>query len=147
MRGTKQVLGGLMLAVTLGSTLSTAASADCLRSVHNRSPYTLVVTLNDGLSMTVHPRSTGAVRLSGPGSVEVAAYCSGADASAPILRRSFDYQAVQDRCFYAVGHPFFERELGNGFLPRASDTPFALNNPRQGDLVLFARGSECLPTR
>lgn len=147
MRGMKQVLGGLVLASTLGGALSSGASADCLRSVHNRSPYTLVVTQHDGLSMTLRPRSTGAVRLSGPGSVEVAAYCSGADAGAPILRRSFDYQAVQDRCFYEVGHGFFEGELGNGFLPRASDTPFALNNPRQGDLVLFARGSECLPPR
>lgn len=147
MSGSKQWYCGLVLAAALGSTLSNEASADCLRSVYNRSPYTMVVTQGDGLSFTVRPRSTGSVRLAGSGKVDVLAYCSGADLRQPVVERSFDYQAVQDRCFYEVGHRFFQNELGNGFLPSRSERPFALNNPKQGDLVLFSRGEECLPPR
>lgn len=136
----------LALAATLGGTLLTGtAEAGCLRHVHNRSPYTLVVTQGDGASATVPPRSTGSIRMIEPGQVDVAAFCPGA--GGPILQRSFSYEAVQDRCYFEVGHRFFDRELGNGFLPRRSDAPFTLNNPRQGDLVLFSRGDACLPRR
>lgn len=136
----------LALAAALGGTLLTgAAEAGCLRHVHNRSPYTLVVTQTDGSSATVRPRSTGSIRMIEPGQVDVAAFCPGA--GAPFLQRSFSYEAVQDRCFFEVGHRFFDRELGNGFLPRRSDAPFTLNNPRQGDLVLFSRADACLPLR
>lgn len=137
----------LALAAVGGLLLSATAEAGCLRHVHNRSPYTLVVTQADGSSTTVRPRSTGSVRMDGPGAVDVAAFCSIAGAGAPILQQSFSYEAVQDRCFYEVGHRFFEQELGNGFLPRRSEAPFTLNNPRQGDLVLFAGGEACLPLR
>jgi hypothetical protein len=139
-----------ILALTVafcGALLTGGAEAGCLRHVHNRSPYTLVVTNSDGSAATVRPRSTGSIRLIEPGQVDVAAFCTGSGAEAPVLQRSFSYEAVQDRCFFEVGHRFFDRELGNGFLPRRADAPFALNNPRQGDLVLFSRGEACLPTR
>lgn len=147
MSGSKQWYCVLALAVALGSALSSEASAACSRHVYNRSPYTLVVSQGNGPSFTVRPGSTGSVRLAGSGKVDVSAYCSGADLRQPVVQRSFDYQAVQDRCFFEVGHRFFQNELGNGFLPSRSERPFAVNNPKQGDLVLFSRGEECLPPR
>jgi len=136
----------LALTAFLGSTfLAGTAEAGCGRHVYNRSPYTLMVTQTDGSSITVRPRSIGSIRMVEPGQVDVAAFCPGA--GAPILQRSFSYEAVQDRCFFEVGDRFFDRELGNGFLPRRSDAPFTLNNPRQGDLVLFSNGDACLPLR
>ena len=147
MGSSKQWLCKFVLATAFGGALSSAASADCLRHIYNRSPYALVVTQNEGPSFSVRPRSSGAFRLAGPGKIDVAAFCSGADLRQPVVQQSFEYQAVLDRCFFEVGNRFFQNELGNGFLPSRSVAPFTLNNPQQGDIILFSRGEECLPQR
>lgn len=134
----------LFLLITLEGALSSVAEADCLRHIYNRSPYTLVVTQDEGASFSMRPGTTGSIRLATSGKVDVAGYCSNAISGAPVVQGSFAYEANLDRCYFQVGRRFFNRELGNGFLPRSSDAPFALNNPKQGDLVLYVPQSQCL---
>ncbi|WP_375408804.1 hypothetical protein [uncultured Methylobacterium sp.] len=123
------------------------AHADCLRHVINRSPLVLLVSQDGGPSVTVRPRSSRSIRLSAPGQLDLAAYCSPSGLGAPVAQRSFTYNVVLDRCSFEIGYGFFERELGVGFLPRRGTAPFTLNNPKQGDIVLAADRSACLGPR
>ena len=127
--------------------LSVPANADCIRQVINRSPLALVVSQDGGPSVTVRPRSSRSIRLSAPGKLDLAAYCSPSSLGQPVAQRSFTYDVVLDRCSFEIGYGFFEQELGVGFLPRRGTAPFTLNNPRQGDIVLAADRSTCLPTQ
>ena len=129
----------------LMTTLTVPADADCIRQVYNRSPLALVVSQDGGPSFRVRPRSSRSVRLSAPGKLDVAAYCSPAGVGEPVAQRSFPYTVVLDRCYFQLGYGFFEPQLGVGFLPRRGTSPFTLNNPRQGDVVLAADRSVCLP--
>ncbi len=131
----------------LMTTLSIPADADCIRQVYNRSPLALVVSQDGGPSFSVRPRSSRTIRLSATGKLDVAAYCSPTDLGEPVAQRSFSYNVVLDRCYFQLGYGFFEQQLGVGFLPRRGTSPFTLNNPRQGDVVLAADRSACLPTQ
>lgn len=131
----------------LMTTLTVEADADCIRQVINRSPLALVVSQDGGPSVTVRPRSSRSIRLSAPGKLDLAAYCSPSSLGQPVAQRSFTYDVVLDRCSFEIGYGFFEQELGVGFLPRRGTAPFTLNNPKQGDIVLAADRSACLGSR
>jgi hypothetical protein len=75
------------------------------------------------------------VRLSRPGQIDVSAYC-GIPGGEPVLHRTFDYEAVLDRCFVRFGDDLFVPQLGRGFFGTQETAPFTVNNPRQGDIVL-----------
>jgi hypothetical protein len=124
-----------------------AASADCIRHVYNRSPLTLVGSQQGGPSFLVRPGASRAIRLSGPGSLDLSGYCSayGAQGGAAAVQTSLRYTAILDRCYVEIGHDFFDRELGRGFLPRESIEPFSVNNPKQGDVVLYTDRAVCGP--
>ena len=127
------------------------ASADCIRHVYNRSPLTLVGAQQGGPSFLVRPGTSRAIRLSGPGSLELSGYCDpyglreGGRADGAAVQTSLRYTAVLDRCYMEIGHDFFDRELGRGFLPRDSFEPFTVNNPKQGDVVLYTDRAICRP--
>lgn len=126
-----------------------AASADCIRHVYNRSPLTLVGAQQGGPSFVVRPGTSRAIRLSGRGSLELSGYCDaygargGDGAGGAAVQTSLRYTAVLDRCYMEIGHDFFDRELGRGFLPRDSIEPFTVNNPKQGDVVLYTDRAIC----
>lgn len=125
---------------------SVGASADCVRTVHNRSPLVLVASQDGGPAITVRPGGSRAIRLSRPGTLNLAGYCGRPDlGGAPVVQETFGYQAVLDRCYFEFGHDFYANELGRGFLPYESTRPFALNNPRQGDIVLHTGRAACRP--
>jgi hypothetical protein len=154
MRGSMRLLlrGALCAASALAG--ASGASADCVRHVYNRSPYVLVATQDGGPSFTVRPGTSRAIRLSRPGKLDLAGYCGlpglrgdPAGLAQPSVQESFDYQAVLDRCYIEFGHDFFRAELGRGFLPYEGTQPFTLNNPRQGDIVLYAGRDACRPVR
>jgi hypothetical protein len=131
---------------------SSEVSAGCTRQIINRSGYVLAVSQNGGPAFTVRPHTARAVRLSDPGSLDLTAHCPGSRLSglapaASVAEASFSYNAVLDRCYFEIGPDFFDRELGRGFLPRADTQPFALNNPRQGDIVLEPFAAACPSVR
>ena len=55
--------------------------------------------------------------------------------------------AVIDRCYIRFGDGFFEDQLGGGFFARKDTAPLALNNPRQGDLVVGPQAGGCAVER
>ncbi|KQP94260.1 hypothetical protein ASF60_12395 [Methylobacterium sp. Leaf113] len=127
------------------------ASADCIRHVYNRSPLVLVGSQAGGPSFTIRPGTSRAIRLSGPGGLDLAGYCApygrgDGDPAAfgpPAVQTALRYTAVLDRCYMEIGHDFFDRELGRGFLPRRDTAPFTVNNPKQGDVVLYTDTAVC----
>ena len=46
-------------------------------------------------------------------------------------------------CYIRFGDGFFEDQLGGGFIGRKDTAPLALNNPRQGDLVVGPQAGGC----
>ena len=85
------------------------------------------------------------VRFARPGQIDIAAYCGvPAAGGTPVTQRTFDYEAVLDRCFVRFGGDLFVPQLGRGFIGLQETAPFTVNNPRQGDIVLGpAVGSAC----
>ena len=149
---TRLLFGGALCAASLLMGAAGAA-ADCVRTVHNRSPLVLVASQDGGPSFSVRPGRSRSIRLSRPGTLNLAGYCGRpglrgdpAALGAPVVQETFGYQAVLDRCYFEFGHDFFANELGRGFAPYETTRPFALNNPRQGDIVLHTDRSACLPT-
>ena len=122
------------------------ASADCLRRVYNRSSLVLVVRQEAGPPVTLLPGRSVPVRLSRPGQIDVSAYCGiPGIGNAPVLQRTFDYEAVLDRCFIRFGSDLFVPQLGRGFFGTQETAPFTVNNPRQGDLVLGPAAQPACP--
>ena len=54
----------------------------------------------------------------------------------PVEQRTFDYEAVLDRCFVRFGGDLFVPQLGRGFIGLQETAPFTVNNPQQGDIIL-----------
>lgn len=113
------------------------ASAGCLRRIYNRSNLVLVARQDGGPPATLLPGQSLSVRLSQPGQIDLSAYCGlpGAEA-APVTQRTFDYEAVLDRCFIRFGGDLFVAQLGRGFIGTQETAPFTVNNPHQGDIIL-----------
>ena len=140
----------LMISAVIAASWTSTASADCLRRVYNRSASVLVGSQNGGPAFVVRPGQTASVRLSGPGHIDLTAYCSPVDRiGRPVAggqeaaHINLAYEAVLDRCFMKFGDGFFQRELGPGFVGTKDTAPFTVNNPNQGDIVLGPFKAEC----
>lgn len=128
---------GILLAIAGTVSVVSGASADCLRRVYNRSGLVLVARQDGGPPATLLPGQSLSLRLSRPGQIDLSAYCGIPDVSgAPVLQRTFDYEAVIDRCFVRFGGDLFVPQLGRGFIGLQETAPFTVNNPRQGDIIL-----------
>lgn len=119
---------------------SGAAEAGCARSVTNRTPYLVTFSQDGGPAVLVSPRHPRAIRYDAPGHVSVSVFCpTGAGvyadvAAKPVFTASYATMAVLDRCYVDID--------GGG------TEPVALNNPRQGDIVVAPYGVSCpLPPR
>ncbi|MGH1589302.1 hypothetical protein ACRBEV_14250 [Methylobacterium phyllosphaerae] len=136
---------GLLLGIAGSVSVVSGASADCLRRVYNRSNLVMVARQDGGPPATLLPGQSLPVRLSHPGRIDIAAYCGVPVAGgAPVTQRTFDYEAVLDRCFVRFGGDLFVPQLGRGFIGLQETAPFTVNNPRQGDIVLGpAAGAAC----
>ncbi|MBX9931341.1 MAG: hypothetical protein K2Y56_07360 [Methylobacterium sp.] len=126
------------------------ASAACTKRVYNRSAYLLVGNLEGTTSFTVRPGTSTAIRLSRPGTINLAAFCRPAprslasgDRGRPVASIQLAYEAVLDKCFIEFGTNVFQAELGRGFFGMQDTKPFTVNNPQQGDIVLGPFQSEC----
>ena len=145
----KQVCLAVASAVLLAGWVSDAA-AGCTRRISNRSAYALVVSQDGGPPFTVRPGTSKTIRLSQPGKLDLAVYCSAyggrtlLDGSQEYVAQSqFTYEAVLDRCYIEFGTQFFVPQLGRGFFGMQGTKPFTLNNPNQGDIILGPFEAEC----
>ncbi len=136
---------GILIGLAGTVSVASGASADCLRRVYNRSGLTLVARQDGGPPATLLPGQSLPVRLSRPGQLDLSAYCGiPGQGGTPVLQRTFDYEAVLDRCFVRFGGDLFVPQLGRGFIGLQETAPFTVNNPRQGDIVLGpAVGASC----
>src|SRR3954453_23395150 len=126
------------------------AVAGCTRRISNRSAYVLVVSQDGGPPFTVRSGTSKPIRLSQPGKLDLAVYCSAyggrtlLDGSQEYVAQSqFTYEAVLDRCYIEFGTQFFVPQLGRGFFGMQGTKPFTLNNPTQGDINLGPFEAEC----
>jgi hypothetical protein len=121
------------LTLTLGA--AEVAQAGCTRQLINRTGHDVVFSLDGGPGITVRPHSTHALPYRRSGQIDVAVYCrsrlSGLEpiVQEPAFRASFATVAVMDRCYVEID--------GGG------TQPLALNNPRQGDIVVAPYGLAC----
>lgn len=137
---------GLVLGIFGAVTAVSDASADCLRRVYNRSGLVVVARQDGGPPATLLPGQSLSMRLSRPGQIDVSAYCGIPGAGgAPVLQRTFDYEAVLDRCFVRFGSDLFVPQLGRGFFGTQETAPFTVNNPRQGDIILGPAAQPACP--
>ncbi|MCJ2137407.1 hypothetical protein MKK69_25750 [Methylobacterium sp. J-026] len=128
---------GLALGLAGTASAPSGASADCLRRVYNRSNLVLVARQDGGPPAMLLPGQSLPVRLSRPGQLDLAAYCGVPQAGgSPVTQRTFDYEAVLDRCFVRFGGDLFVPQIGRGFIGLQETAPFTVNNPQQGDIVL-----------
>jgi hypothetical protein len=146
---TKQLCAAAAAAALLAGWTAEAA-AGCTRRISNRSAYLLVVSQDGGPPFTVRPGTSKPIRLSQPGKLDLAVYCSAyggqtlLDGSQEYVAQSqFTYGAVLDRCYIEFGTQFFVPQLGRGFFGMQGTKPFTLNNPNQGDIILGAFQAEC----
>jgi len=131
------VWAGLVLGIAGPISVPASASADCLRRVYNRSNLVLVARQDGGPPTVLLPGQSVAMRLSRPGQIDLSAYCSIPRAGGtPVEQRTFDYEAVLDRCFVRFGGDLFVPQLGRGFIGLQETAPFTVNNPQQGDIIL-----------
>lgn len=126
------------IAAAFGGLIAAApAEAGCTRQIINRSGYTALISRDGGPWVAVAPRRSQSIRYRHSGRIDVALTCGrGAGPEAAAFRASYGTVAVIDRCYIAFGDGFFEPQLGGGFFGRQETGPLALNNPRQGDLVV-----------
>ncbi|GAB6842800.1 hypothetical protein [Methylorubrum rhodinum] len=142
--GIAAVLGGL----AGGLLAASSAEAGCTRQIINRSGYTALVSRDGGPWVAVRPHRAQAIRYAHSGRIDVALTCGrGALPESAAFRASFGTVAVIDRCYIQFGDGFFEEQLGGGFWGRKDTGPLALNNPRQGDLVVGPAAGACAPER
>ncbi|WP_336488996.1 hypothetical protein [Methylobacterium nigriterrae] len=130
-----------LAAVLLGS--AGTAEAGCTRHIYNRSGLLLSVSQDGGPAYTLLPGRSMPVRLAQPGSLALSASCG--TAGGPVTQIRLDYEAVIDRCYIKIGDGFFEPQLGPGFVGTRDTLPFAVNNPKQGDVVLGPAASASCP--
>jgi hypothetical protein len=121
------------LTLTLGA--AEVAQAGCTRQLINRTGHDVVFSLDGGPGITVRPHRTHPLLYRRSGQIDVAVYCrsrlAGLEPAVqePAARASFTTVAVMDRCFVEID--------GGG------TQPLALNNPRQGDIVVAPYGLAC----
>ncbi|MCJ2081765.1 hypothetical protein [Methylobacterium sp. J-090] len=134
MRGwMRYVAGAAALGLALGT--AQAAEAGCIRQVINRTAHDVVFSQDGGPGITVRPRRAHTILYRRSGQVDVAVYCRSRVAGLepvnqePAYQASFDTVAVMDRCYVEAG--------------RGGTQPVALNNPRQGDIVVAPYGLAC----
>ena len=130
---TTSLAAGSALLVLAGSF---AAEAACSRQVINRTPHVVMVSQDGGPAFAVRPYGRHRIRYDHAGQVAVSAMCRAPgrpamDAMQRAVAFSATYAivAVQDRCWVDIG--------------RGGTQPLALNNPRQGDIVVAPYGLPC----
>ncbi|GEL39672.1 hypothetical protein MEX01_02630 [Methylorubrum extorquens] len=143
MRGLSTALGlAAALAVTAASIAS--AEASCARRIINKSGYITLVSRDGGPWVAVRPHRSQTIQYHHSGRIDVALTCGpGAPPEQAAYRASYDTVAIIDRCYIRFGDGFFEEQLGGGFIGRKDTGPLALNNPRQGDLVVGPQAGAC----
>lgn len=143
MRGLSTALG-LAAALAVASTGITSANASCARRIVNKSGYIALVSRDGGPWVAVRPGRSQTINYYQSGRIDVALTCGpGALPEQASFRASYDTVAIIDRCYIRFGDGFFEDQLGGGFLGRKETGPLALNNPRQGDLVVGPQAGAC----
>jgi hypothetical protein len=146
MRGLSTALG-LAAALAVASTGITSADASCARRIVNKSGYIALVSRDGGPWVAVRPGRSQTINYYQSGRIDVALTCGpGALPEQASFRASYDTVAIIDRCYIRFGDGFFEDQLGGGFLGRKETGPLALNNPRQGDLVVGPQAGACPAT-
>lgn len=143
MRNSRTAFGiAAALAVTAAGIAS--AEASCARRIVNKSGYVALVSRDGGPWVAVRPGRSQTINYYQSGRIDVALTCSpGALPEQAAFRASYDTVAVIDRCYIRFGDGFFEEQLGGGFFARKDTAPLALNNPRQGDLVVGPQAGGC----
>ena len=138
MRGWMRYTAGLAaLVLALGT--AGGAQAGCTRQVINRTGHDVVFSQDGGPGVTVRPHRAHPLLYRQSGQIDVAVTCRSRLAGLepmrqePAFQASFDTVAVMDRCYVEVG--------------RGGTQPIALNNPRQGDIVVAPYGLACPPVR
>ena len=146
MRGLSTALG-LAAALAVASTGITSANASCARRIVNKSGYIALVSRDGGPWVAVRPGRSQTINYYQSGRIDVALTCGpGALPEQASFRASYDTVAIIDRCYIRFGDGFFEDQLGGGFLGRKETGPLAINNPRQGDLVVGPQAGACPAT-
>ncbi len=146
MRGLSTALG-FAAALAVASTGITSADASCARRIVNKSGYIALVSRDGGPWVAVRPGRSQTINYYQSGRIDVALTCGpGALPEQASFRASYDTVAIIDRCYIRFGDGFFEDQLGGGFLGRKEAGPLALNNPRQGDLVVGPQAGACPAT-
>ncbi|MGE7152924.1 hypothetical protein ACQKJ1_04190 [Methylorubrum rhodesianum] len=146
MRGLSTALG-LAAALAVASTGITSADASCARRIVNKSGYIALVSRDGGPWVAVRPGRSQTINYYQSGRIDMALTCGpGALPEQASFRASYDTVAIIDRCYIRFGDGFFEDQLGGGFLGRKETGPLALNNPRQGDLVVGPQAGACPAT-
>ena len=143
MRGLSTALG---VAAALAVTAAGIAPADasCARRIINKSGYVALVSRDGGPWVAVRPGRSQTINYYQSGRIDVALTCGpGALPEQAAYWASYDTVAIIDRCYIRFGDGFFENQLGGGFLGRKETGPLALNNPRQGDLVVGPQAGTC----
>ncbi len=142
MRGLNTALG--IAAALVGSAFAglSSAQAECTRQIINKSGYVALVSRDGGPWVAVPPNRSQAIQYHQSGRIDVALTC-GAGPEQAAYRASYNTVAVIDRCYIRFGDGFFEDQLGGGFFARKDTAPLALNNPRQGDLVVGPQAGGC----
>lgn len=148
MRGLRSALGMAAALATLAAAGTSSAQAGCTRQIINKSGYTALVSRDGGPWVAVRPHRSQTIRYNQSGRIDVALTCGpGALPEQAAYRAHFDTVAVIDRCYIRFGDGFFEDQLGGGFFARKDTAPLALNNPRQGDLVVGPQAGGCAVER
>lgn len=144
MRGLSTALGIAATLVAVTAVGASSARAECARRIINKSGYTALVSRDGGPWVAVRPNHAQTIRYHQSGRIDVALTCGpGALPEQAAYRASYDTVAVIDRCYIRFGDGFFEEQLGGGFFARKDTAPLALNNPRQGDLVVGPQAGGC----
>ena len=147
MRNVSTALGiAAAFATTMVMTVAATAPAEasCARRIVNKSGYIALVSRDGGPWVAVRPGRSQTINYYQSGRIDVALTCGpGALPEQASFRASYDTVAIIDRCYIRFGDGFFEDQLGGGFLGRKETGPLALNNPRQGDLVVGPQAGTC----
>lgn len=144
MRGLSTALGIAAALVAVTAAATSSAEASCARRIVNRSGTIALVSRDGGPWVAVRPNRSQTIHYYQSGRIDVALTCGpGALPEQASFRASYDTVAVIDRCYIRFGDGFFENQLGGGFLGRKETGPLALNNPRQGDLVIGPTAGTC----
>ncbi|MEN3211282.1 hypothetical protein PUR23_14770 [Methylorubrum populi] len=147
MRNVSTALGiAAAFATTMVMTVAATAPAEasCARRIVNKSGYIALVSRDGGPWVAVRPGRSQTINYYQSGRIDVALTCGpGALPEQAAYRASYDTVAIIDRCYIRFGDGFFEDQLGGGFIGRKDTAPLALNNPRQGDLVVGPQAGAC----